>query len=159
VCSQTIHNIVRKEYKIELSWRSFELDLKTITVGSIIVGRSTCLQNQDNNNLIQSYIDVSRSQWLCGQRHEKVFALSNTGIVDSNPTQGTDIFLRLFCVCIVLCVGNGLATDWSLVESYRLSVRLRNWSETKRFTDVLCSKWEQQRWMDGWMDIYIYIDR
>jgi hypothetical protein len=27
----------------------------------------------------------------------------------------------LFCVCVVLCLGRGLATSWSLVqESYRL---------------------------------------
>jgi hypothetical protein len=35
-----------------------------------------------------------------------VFAHSNTGIVGSNTTQGMDVRLRLFCVC----VGNGLAT-------------------------------------------------
>jgi hypothetical protein len=29
--------------------------------------------------------------------------------------------VRLFCVCVVLCLGSGLATRWSLVqESYRL---------------------------------------
>jgi hypothetical protein len=32
-----------------------------------------------------------------------VFARSNTGIVGSNPTQGMDVCLRLFCVCVVLC--------------------------------------------------------
>jgi hypothetical protein len=35
---------------------------------------------------------------------------SNTGIVDSNPTQGMDVCLRLFCVCVVVCVGSGLAS-------------------------------------------------
>jgi hypothetical protein len=29
-------------------------------------------------------------------------------------------------------------------------LRLRNWSETKRFTDVLCSKWEQQEQKKIW---------
>jgi hypothetical protein len=34
----------------------------------------------------------------------------------SNPTQGMDV-----CVCVVLCVGSGLATGWLLVkETYRL---------------------------------------
>jgi hypothetical protein len=37
-----------------------------------------------------------------------VFARSNAEIVGSNPTQGMDVCLRLFCVC----VGSGLATDW-----------------------------------------------
>jgi hypothetical protein len=35
-------------------------------------------------------------------------------------------------------------TDLPSKESYRLCTGLRNWSETKRFTDVPCSKWEQQ---------------
>jgi hypothetical protein len=39
-----------------------------------------------------------------------LFARSNAGIVGSNPTQGMDISVRLFCVCVVLCVGSGLAT-------------------------------------------------
>jgi hypothetical protein len=38
-----------------------------------------------------------------------VFACSNTGIVGSNPTRGMDVCVRLFCVCVVLCVGSGLA--------------------------------------------------
>jgi hypothetical protein len=39
-----------------------------------------------------------------------VFARSNAGIVGSNPTQGMDVCLRLFCVCVALCIGSGLAT-------------------------------------------------
>jgi hypothetical protein len=42
-----------------------------------------------------------------------VFARSNTGIVGSNPTSGTDVWVRLFCVRAVLCGGSGLATSWS----------------------------------------------
>jgi hypothetical protein len=40
-----------------------------------------------------------------------VFARSEAGIVGSNPTHGTDIgvCMRLFCVCVVLCLGSGLA--------------------------------------------------
>jgi hypothetical protein len=39
-----------------------------------------------------------------------VFARSNAGIVGSNPTRGMDDYMRLFCVCVLLCVGSGLAT-------------------------------------------------
>jgi hypothetical protein len=39
-----------------------------------------------------------------------VFTLPITGIVDSNPSQGMNVCARLFCVCVVLCVGSGLAT-------------------------------------------------
>jgi hypothetical protein len=27
----------------------------------------------------------------------------------SNPTRDMDVYVRLFCVCVVLCVGSGLA--------------------------------------------------
>jgi hypothetical protein len=30
-----------------------------------------------------------------------VFARSNAEIVGSNPTGGTDVYVRLFCVCLV----------------------------------------------------------
>jgi hypothetical protein len=36
--------------------------------------------------------------------------------VGSNPTQGMDVCVCLFCVCVVLCVGSGLATGCLLVE-------------------------------------------
>jgi hypothetical protein len=45
-----------------------------------------------------------------------VFARSNTEIVGSNPTRGMDVCVRLFCVCVVLCVGRGFAKDWSPVQ-------------------------------------------
>jgi hypothetical protein len=40
-----------------------------------------------------------------------VFSRSNTGIVvGSNPTRVMDVCVCLFRVCVVLCVGSGLAT-------------------------------------------------
>jgi hypothetical protein len=44
-----------------------------------------------------------------------LFVRCNTEIVGSNPSGSMDVCLRLFCVC-VLCVGSGLATDWSPVQ-------------------------------------------
>jgi hypothetical protein len=32
-----------------------------------------------------------------------------TGTVGSNPTRGMGVCVHLFCVCVVLCVRNGLA--------------------------------------------------
>jgi hypothetical protein len=59
-----------------------------------------------------------------------IFFRSNAEIVGSNPTRGIDVCLRLFCVCVVLCLGSGLATGWSLVQGVLPTVyRLRNWSE------------------------------
>jgi hypothetical protein len=47
-----------------------------------------------------------------------VFARSNAGIVGSNPTQDMDVCvrLRLFRVCVILCVNSGLAMGWSPVQ-------------------------------------------
>jgi hypothetical protein len=39
-----------------------------------------------------------------------VFARSNAWIVGSNPTQVMDVCAHLSCVCVVVCVGSGLAT-------------------------------------------------
>jgi hypothetical protein len=41
---------------------------------------------------------------------EAVFARSNTGVMDSNPTRDMIVCVHLFCVCAVLCVGSGLDT-------------------------------------------------
>jgi hypothetical protein len=47
--------------------------------------------------------------------------------VGSNPTQGMDVCvcvcMRLFCVCVVLCVGSGLAEGRSLVQGILTSVK------------------------------------
>jgi hypothetical protein len=62
-----------------------------------------------------------------------VFAHSNTGIMGSNPTQGMDVYVRLFHICVVLCVGRGLAMGWSpvwgvLLTAYRIK-KLKKWSK------------------------------
>jgi hypothetical protein len=42
--------------------------------------------------------------------HSTVFGCSNDEIVGSNPTQNMGVYLCLFCVYVVLCVGGGVAT-------------------------------------------------
>jgi hypothetical protein len=37
-----------------------------------------------------------------------VFVRSNTGVVGSYATQVTDVYVRFFCVYVVLCVGSAL---------------------------------------------------
>jgi hypothetical protein len=50
------------------------------------------------------------SQTVAVQSKERtVFACSNTIVVGSNPFQCMNVYVRLFCVCVVLCVGSGLA--------------------------------------------------
>jgi hypothetical protein len=57
-----------------------------------------------------------------------VFVRSNSGIVGSNPTQGMDACLRIFNVCVVLCVGSSLATGWSPVQGVLPTMyRIKNW--------------------------------
>jgi hypothetical protein len=57
-----------------------------------------------------------------------VFARSNTGVVGSNDTRDMDVCVRLFCVCVVLCVGSGVATGWAPVKRVLPTVYgLRNW--------------------------------
>jgi hypothetical protein len=56
------------------------------------------------------------------------FGRSNTRVLVSNPTRGMDVCVHLFCVCVVLCVRNGLATGWSPVQGVQPTVcRLRSW--------------------------------
>jgi hypothetical protein len=64
-----------------------------------------------------------------------VFAGKNTRIVGTNPTEGMDVCLRLCCLVQVAALRQA---DPLSKESFRLSIRLRNLSEKKRFTDALC---------------------
>jgi hypothetical protein len=63
-----------------------------------------------------------------------VFALTNAGIVGSNPTQGMDVCLYLFCVCVAVWVAALRRADSRSKESYRLCRRLRNWKSGKGST-------------------------
>jgi hypothetical protein len=56
-----------------------------------------------------------------------VFALSDTWIMDSNPTWDMDVCVRLFCAYAVLCAGSGLAMGWSPIQGVLLTVS-RNWN-------------------------------
>jgi hypothetical protein len=47
----------------------------------------------------------------------------------------------VYSVFMLSCVGSGFATGWSPVRGVLSTVLgLTNWSETKRFTDAVCSK-------------------
>jgi hypothetical protein len=62
-----------------------------------------------NLGILNVWYVKCRSQWPRGVRHEPSSPHSNTGIVDSKPTRGMDVCVRLFCV-YVMCVDIGLVT-------------------------------------------------
>jgi hypothetical protein len=58
----------------------------------------------------QIFIQIEPITVAAGSKARTIFARSNTGVMDSNPTRSMDVCLRLICDCVFLCVGRGLAT-------------------------------------------------
>jgi hypothetical protein len=73
----------------------------------------------------------SRSQWPHDLRHELSSLAPTLGSWVRNPLRAWmfDVLMRLFCVCVFLCLGRGPAKGWSLVQGVLPSVVkwLRNW--------------------------------
>jgi hypothetical protein len=70
------------------------------------------------------------------------------------------MFICVYSVFVLSCLGRGLAKGWFPVRGVLPTVLgLRNWSETKRLTDALCSKaeaiGERERERDG-MILYLW---
>jgi hypothetical protein len=75
----------------------------------------------DAENWLSTTVTARSKAWT-------VLSRSNAGIVGSNPTESMDVSVHLLCVCIDLCIGNGLATLWSpSMDFCRLCIRSRNW--------------------------------
>jgi hypothetical protein len=91
-------------------WRGFQQQKHSYT--SFLA--STALRREEELCLWVPYqvkANINREQRLIGpitaaarSKASTVFARSNTRIVASNPTRGMDIGVRLFYVCVVLCV-------------------------------------------------------
>jgi hypothetical protein len=61
-----------------------------------------------------------------------VFSRSDTKVIGSILTWGTDVCVRLFCVCVDVCVGKGHAMGWSPIQGVLPTVyRLKNWKAAK----------------------------
>jgi hypothetical protein len=87
----------------------------------------------NNGNTINVYFETTSGVTADHSGHTQckawtVFANPNIGIMRLNRIRGMDVCVRLFSVCVVLCVGSGLATGWSLVQGVLPTVYvLRNW--------------------------------
>jgi hypothetical protein len=80
-----------------------------------------------------------RSKWWRGLRHELSSLIQTLGSWVRIPLKAW-LSVCIYSVFVLSCVGSGLATDWSSNQGVLPTVLgLRNLSETKRFTDTLCS--------------------
>jgi hypothetical protein len=94
-----------------------------------------------NNTTLEPITVAARS------KVRTVFARLNTGIVGSNPPWGMDIYVCLFCVCVILRVLSGLATGWSSVRGVLPVV----WKIKKLKTRA---KYNRGFYSHGWMNKY-----
>jgi hypothetical protein len=85
------------------------------------------LTNVLSSDLYRIGLVYRRPQWSRRLKHEPSSPSRKLGSWVRIPLEAWMSVCDLFCVCVVLPVGIGLATDWSpSKESYRLCVRLRN---------------------------------
>jgi hypothetical protein len=122
---------------IEFAWLSYLLRNQEILLSNTGIETSrlpvVCL-SPSRKIIWMLLLLSSRSQWPRGLRHEMS---SLAGVVGSNLTRGMGVCIHLFCVCVRQRPCDGLVTRPRGFTEFH---RLRNWSETKRFTDVLCFK-------------------
>jgi hypothetical protein len=79
-------------------------------------------------------------QWPRGLRHDLSSLPGTLGLWVQIPLKAWTS-VCVYSVFVLSCVGSGLATGWYLIQGVLPTVlELRNWSETKYFTDALCSK-------------------
>jgi hypothetical protein len=106
--------------------RNFYVPIKSCAISLCQLAQSSahCLWNC----FVAILLDWGRSQWSRGVRHEPPSPAPTLGSWGPNPTRGMFVCVRLFCVCVVLCVGSGLATGWSPAQVVLPTVYvLRNW--------------------------------
>jgi hypothetical protein len=113
-------------------------------------------------HLVISNLRRSRSQWPRGLKHELSSLARTLGSWVWIPLKGWIFYARLFCVCFVLCVGRGLATDWSPVQTvYRLCIGLNNWKSGQDPTKGCKSRnvWHGISYQDNyyWQNLSLFL--
>jgi hypothetical protein len=110
-------------------WNTRELLFAFTMPTAVMIQTSVVRSIFDSMLLVNTYEHTSPITVAARSKTWTVFARSNTGVMDSNPTKGMDVCVRLFCAYVVLCVGRGLATGWSPVQGVLPTVYgLRNWN-------------------------------
>jgi hypothetical protein len=127
--------ILREELLLfKKNWRKLRKTCDTVN-RDVVRSGTYCI----GRYLLISLTGEYRSQWPRGMRHEMFSPALTLG-------SWVRILIKVWMsVYSVFVLGSGLGTGWSPVEgALQTLLWLRNWSETKRFTDTLCSKVEKQ---------------
>jgi hypothetical protein len=95
-------------------------------------------------------VKYCQSQWPHSLRHELSSLAPTLGSWVRIPlrTWMFGVCMRLFCVCVVLCLGRGLAAGWSLVQRVLPSVK-KNYYGTEIETWALNGPEETSRKKDN----------
>jgi hypothetical protein len=114
ICSEYVElnrrMLCKNQHRVRETDSIICLDLLTFT------NKHNIYNNQYIWNIICHRIYISPITVATRCNAGTVFARSNTGVVCLNPTLDIDVWLRLFCVCVVLCVDSKLATGSSNVQ-------------------------------------------
>jgi hypothetical protein len=116
-----IHGCIRSRQRIDAYWAQGAITWRTLSYGY------NPLMIMTSAYYVRKFVNLNGTGFRIRSRHVghqpitvvarskawAVFPRSNTGVVGSNPTQGMDVCVRLFCVCVVLCVGSTLTAGWS----------------------------------------------
>jgi hypothetical protein len=113
---------------------------------------STCcvrliVDNMQLRVTIVTYCFMCRSQWPRGERHELSSLSRKLGSWVRIPHKAWmfGVCMCLFCVCVFLCLGKGLATSWSLVQGVLPSVKMiMNWKRGQG-PRGLWTQWKKKR--------------
>jgi hypothetical protein len=105
----------------QVCWSSSNRTVYITVQNNLRVFRSSILSREHNWSV--------RSQWSRALRHEPSSIARTLGSWAQIPLKAwMCVCVRLFCVCVVLCVGSVLATGWSPVQEVLPTVyRLANW--------------------------------